>query len=86
MEHSGEAYRGSKEVRSAPVNTRVKVMQPGVTKNDTIPSEVANVESFSDLFVLARDEEVNKVSDLASFVRGSIDVMEVYGEGQLPSA
>jgi hypothetical protein len=84
MELGGEAYRGSKKALCAPVKARVEVVQPGVSKNKAIPSEVGDIESFGDLLVSTGDEEVEEMCDLAGLVRGSIDVMEVHRECQLP--
>jgi hypothetical protein len=71
---------GSKYFANLPVDFGVKVMEPGVAKDESVSAKVGNVESFRDALPTFGYDEVEEVSDLTGFVRSPVDVMEIYWE------
>ena len=63
------------------VNLRVVFHKPHVAEDDSCPADTSDVESSSFLVTLVQDDEVHDLSNVTSFIEGSVYVIDRDGSG-----
>ena len=71
---------------SLPIDLRVVVLEPGVTKNHTLPSKARNSEEHPFGVGFVMENYVYHFRDLTGLIRGAVHVIHQYGARDAPGA